>query len=263
MKRTAFALAVLLAGCTPKIVDIRPYGAHPDQKMDGEDIIVSWQSGVRTTIRYMRPAELDELFRKPGTTKTGNPFLTRPPSAKARFTVFRIDIRNETEYDVFVEPPKILLRDSAGGEYRPVARQGLTDYWIGRVAIELGKPVTWSEQMEAIGQKTLKEKLVVETLFEGGRVPSRGEHIGYIAFRDIPEEVKMPQSMHDSTLSRIWKWLTLVEKPVGQLQLIVEVVTRASRYGNPLNVALLEFNFNMVKVPVPPPDEEELKQWRM
>jgi hypothetical protein len=263
MKRFAFVLAFMLAGCTPKIVDIRPFTVHPDQKMDGEEVIVSWQAGVRTTIRYMQPGELDEIFRKPEAAKTGNPFLRRPPKAPARFAVFRVDIRNESEYDIFVDIRKIILRDSAGGEYRPVTRQALTDYWIGHVAIELGKPETWSGQMESIGRRSIKEKLTVETLFEGGQIPSRGEHIGYIAFRDIPQQIKVAANVHESMWRRFWKWLTMVEKPVGQLQLVTEVVTRSSRYGNPLSVALLEFNVKMVMVPLPPPDEEELKQWRM
>jgi len=258
-----FLLAAFMAGCTVKMIDIRPFVAHPEQKLEGEDMLVQWQAGVRTTCRYMQPAELDEVFRKVGEEKTGNPYLQRPPKAPARFTVFRIEIRNESEFDVFVEAPKVLLRDNAGGEYHPVTRQALTDYWLGRVFIELGKPLTWSEQMATIGQKTRKEMLVVEALFEGGRIPSRGEHIGYIAFRDIPQKIKVPANVRLSTWQKIWNWLTMVEKPLGQLQLIVQLVSRSSQYGNPVAISLLEFNHNMVKVPVPPPDEEELKQWRM
>lgn len=232
--------ACLLTACAPRIIDIRPYAAHPDQKMDGENIVVSWQHGVRVAIRYMRDSELDDIFRLPGVNvkkETGNPFITRPPRATARFTVFQLDLRNESEYDTFIEANKILMRDDLSGEFRPMTSQQLVDYWIGKVTIELGKPVTWSAQMEAVRRKDIKEKGRRETIFEGGRLPSRGEHVGFVVFRDLPKKSK-------------------------HLQLLVEVVTRSSRYGNPLKVDLYEFNFNRVKIPPPPKDEAELNEWR-
>ena len=233
-------LGLAVLGCAPRIIDIRPYPAHPDQKMDGEDILVSWKHGVRVAARYMRDSELDDAFRLPGANpkkETGNPFLSKPPRAPARFTVFRLDLRNESEFDTFVEIGKILLRDELSGEYHPQSAQQLTDYWIGKVTIELGKPVTWAAQMEALRRKVTKEKSLHETIYEGGRLPSRGEHSGYIAFRDLPKASK-------------------------HLQLLVEVVTRSSRYGNPLNVDLYELNFDRVKVPKPPKDQPEMNEWR-
>ena len=230
---------IILAGCSPRIVAIRPFTVHPSQRLDNEDTIVDVQAGVRTTIRYISDAELDEAFRLPGkrAAETGNPFLYRPPRAPVRFWVFRIEQRNESEYDTFTDFGKILLRDDQGNEYRPLDERKLTDYWIGKVTIALGKPLTWTAQMDAIRRRTEKEKSVVETLFTGGRLPSRGEHAGYIAFRDFSPGIK-------------------------RLQLLIEVVTRSSRYGNPLNVALMEFNSNKTKVAEPPADEPELDQWR-
>jgi hypothetical protein len=40
------------------------------------------------------------------------------------------------------------------------------------------------------------------------------------------------------------------------------VVTRTSRYGNPLNVALTEANFNRIRVPLPPKEDKEMEEWR-
>lgn len=236
-----FAAAFLaLTGCAPRITDIRPYAAHPDQKMDGENVVVSWKHGVRVALRYMRDSELDEIFRLPGKNvrqQTGNPFIFRPPRAPAKFTVFQLDLRNESEYDTFVEAGKILMRDELSGEYRPMNSQQLVDYWIGKVTIELGKPVTWSAQMEAVRRKDVKEKSKRETIYEGGQLPSRGEHAGFLCFRDLPRASK-------------------------HLQILIEVVTRSSRYGNPLNVDLFEFNFDRLKIPPPPKDQAELDEWR-
>ena len=233
------ALAILLGiGCSGRIRDLRPFVAHPDQKMDGEDVIVCWQNRIRTSIRYMRSSELDETFRITGKIgETANPFYCRPPGAPMQFTVFRISLRNESDFDTFVEFDKILLRDDLGGEHRPLNQTTLTDYWIGRVTIELGKPVTWTPQMDAVKKKEEKEKLLIKTVYEGGRLPSRGEHTGYLAFRNIPVTAK-------------------------QFQLLIEVVTRSSRYGNPLNVALTEFNFKVVKIHPPSKQDEEMKEWR-
>jgi hypothetical protein len=241
-RRPLLALAALLltVGCAPRIIDIRPYAAHPDQKMDGENVVVSWKHGVRVALRYMRDGELDEIFRLPGKNvkmETGNPFISRPPRAPAKFTVFQLDLRNESEYDTFVDAEKILMRDELSGEYKPMNAQSLVDYWIGKVTIELGKPVTWSAQMEAVKRKDIKEKSRRETIYEGGRLPSRGEHAGFLAFRDLPKGSK-------------------------HLQILIEVVTRSSRYGNPLNVDLFEFNFDRIRIPPPPKDEAELNEWR-
>ena len=232
------AAALMACGCSGKIQDIRAFVAHPDQKMDGEDVIVCWQNRVRTSIRYMRSNELDELFRIQGKIgETANPFYCRPPEAPVKFTVFRINIRNESDFDTFIEYDKILLRDDQGGEHRPLDQEKLNDYWIGRVTIELGKPNTWIPQMEALKKKEEKEKLLITTIYTGGRLPSRGEHTGYLAFRDIPPKAK-------------------------QLQLLFELVTRASRYGNPLNIALTEFNFKVVKIHPPSKIDDEMKEWR-
>jgi hypothetical protein len=238
-KASAGAVAlILLSGCSPRVLDLRPFAAHPDQKMDGEDVVVSWQNHIRTSVRYMRSFELDAAFRLPGRSgETANPFLFRPPAAAVKFTVFRLNFRNESEYDTFVEYDKILLRDDLGGEFRPLSMQKLMDYWLGRVAIELGRPVTWTAQMAALKEKKEKEKLLIKTVYEGGRLPSRGEHTGYIAFRDIPPEAK-------------------------QLQLLIEVVTRSSRYGNPLSIVLSEFNFKVTKIHIPSKSDEEMKEWR-
>ncbi len=303
------------AGCAGRIVDVRPFTAHPDQQMDGSNVIVSWQNDVRTVVRYMRESEMDDAFRLPGVERTtGNPFLRRPPGALARFIVFRLTVRNESEYDVFADPARMSLRDETGTTLQPVTAQELTDYWMGRVTVALGTPVTWGPQLEALRKRDAKEKSVVETIFTGGLVPPRGEHTGYVAFRDerhtlrradpertkdlvgwmsvagialitadvvrpnvilkrwnegdkpFPRAGRMLLAVEGGTVvwfaHNLWRWLAPPRGKEHRLQLSFEIVTRASRYGNPLRVAPMEFNFSKVRVPWPPVHDEEYEQWR-
>ncbi len=237
-RAVAGAVTVALLVACSRIVDIRPWVAHKNQRLEDGDTLVTLQHGIRASVRYMRDAELDDMFRLPGGVirETGNPFICRPPHAPARFTVFRVTVHNESEYDTFVEPDKILLRTNRSTEHHPLTRQQLIDYWIGRVTVELGKPLTWTPQMDAVRRLEVKEKSLRATIYEGGRLPSRGEHTGYLAFRDLPVTLKT-------------------------MQLMVEVVTRSSRYGNPLDVALMAFNFGRIKVPVPPKDVDDQSEW--
>jgi hypothetical protein len=287
----AFALVPLCWGCAGRMSVIRPYTAHPTQVLESEDVLVDVQGGVRTAIQYMSPEELDDVFRKPGkgVTETGNPFLYRPPHAPMKFTVFRFRIRNESDFDVVVDPAKIVLRDAEGSEFHPLTAKAVTDYWIGRVAIELGKPRTWTAQMESISRRDAKEKLRSETIYEGGLLPTRGEHMGYIAFSGLSEKIHgrstavyqiggfvagaglgfiTASSVIRSAggeSNRVWnslgavaggligRWVStwLIPRPdpmLNRVSLVLEVVTRSSRYGNPLNVALFEYNFSRSRV---------------
>jgi len=302
-------LLIAAAGCSPRIVDVRPFVAHPTQKLDGEDELSDVQGGVRTTMRYHRPAELDEIFRLPGkgVRETGNPFLFRPPKARTKFTVFHLTLRNESDSDVFVDFNKILLRDWRAAEYRPMDAQKLTDYWVGRVTIELGRPLTWTAQLAAITKKDEKEKSKSETIFAGGILPARGEHSGYIAFPDVPEDIPRERSFFfegagfvtgaaagwtgSVQIARlagfgksgglatmrnvlgalagglVGRWIGALVAPSrdpqrNYLQLTFDLVTRTSRYGNPQSVSLVEMNYMQVKRPAPPPDNEELQEWR-
>jgi len=287
----ASVLAPLLGGCAGSMNVVRPYSAHPTQVLESENVLVDVQGSVRTTISWMSPEDLDDLFRKPGkgVTETGNPFLCRPPNAPMRFTVFHFRIRNESDFDIVVDPAKILLRDAVGTEFRPMTTKALTDYWIGRVAIELGKPRTWTAQMEAISRRETKEKLKTETIYEGGVLPTRGEHAGYIAFSGLSEQIHGPSTalyqiagfvagagiggvssrqvvrLAGGKPNRVWvslgavaggllgRWIStwLIPEPdrlLNRMVLNIEVVTRSSRYGNPLNLALFEYNFSRSRV---------------
>jgi len=241
MKKLAvLAVAALAVSCSPTVVDIRPFLAHPDQKLESESILVSEQNQIRTAVRYMHDSELNEEFRLPGREyRTGNPFIAKPPLAKARFTVFRLNIRNESDNMAMVEFDKIRLLDDLGNEYRPISKTELLNYWMGLVVIKLNKPITWGQQMAAVNKQTQKEKALYQAVYTGGMLPSKGEHTGFVAFRNLPTKVR-------------------------SLQLLVEIVTRSSRYGNPLNVALVEFNFSRVRVPVPPKylEPEDVEGWR-
>lgn len=302
-------LALAAAGCSPRIVDVRPFVAHPTQKLEGEEILTDVQGGVRTTMRYHRPADLDEIFRLPGkgVRDTGNPFLYRPPKATTKFTVFHLTLRNESDSDVFVDFEKILLRDWRSGEYRPMDARKLTDYWVGRVTIELGRPLTWTAQLAALTKKDEKEKSKVETVFAGGILPARGEHSGYLAFPDVPDTIPRERPLfyegagfvagaalgwagsvqvariagfqkHGGTATLrnalgafigalLGRWGGMLIAPTrdpqrNYLQLTFDLVTRTSRYGNPQSVSLVEMNYMQVKRPAPPPDHEELQEWR-
>ena len=241
MKKAIILLAtVVLVSCSPTFVDIRPFVAHPDQKLEGETLLVSEQNRIRTAIRYMHDTELNEEFRLPGREfKTGNPFLKKPPLAKASFTVFKLNIRNESENMAMVEFDKIRLMDDLGNEYRPITKTELMNYWMGLVVIKLNKPITWNDQMTAVNNQTQKEKALFQAVYTGGLLPPKGEHTGYIAFREIPKKVRL-------------------------LQLLVEIVTRTSRYGNPLNVSLAEFNFSRLRVPIQPKyvEPDDVEGWR-
>lgn len=241
MRKAAwFMAAALLASCSPTIVDIRPFVVHPEQKLEGETVLVSEQNRIRSAVNYMNETELNEEFRLPGREfKTGNPYLTKPPLAKARFTVFRLNIRNESDNMAMVEFDKIRLLDDLGNEYRPISKTELMNYWMGLVVIKLNKPITWSDQMNAVNKQTQKEKSLYQAVYTGGLLPPKGEHTGFVAFRDMPKKTRL-------------------------LQLLVEIVTRTSRYGNPLNVALAEFNFSRVKVPIQPKSVEpdDVEGWR-
>ena len=289
-------------GCATKIIDIRPYALHPDQKMETEEVLISEQHRIRTSIDYVRPAELDDAFRPPGLGReTHNPFLYRPPYAPAKFTVFRVTVRNESAHDVFGEWDKIFLRDDLGREYRPLTREALNNYWMGQVTMRLGDPITWVPQMKALERRKKTEKTLEETVYSGGFIPPRGEHTGYIVFRDVDDTGKpripwyqrnwwralefaapvpigyslVNDSQHD--LLRLaggvllggltlyacdYFWGPPKALPIGHLQLIFEVTSRTSRYGNPANLALMEVNFNMVKVQLPPKGDEEMDEWR-
>jgi hypothetical protein len=241
MKKALFlAAAFLLASCSPTLVDIRPFVAHPDQKLEGETVLVSQQNRIRTAIQYMHDTELNEEFRLPGREfKTGNPFLTKPPLAKAKFTVFRLNIRNESDNMAMVEFDKIRLLDDLGNEYRPITKTELLNYWMGLVVIKLNKPITWNDQMTTVNKQTQKEKALYQAVYTGGLLPPKGEHTGFVAFREIPKKARL-------------------------LQLLVEIVTRTSRYGNPLNVSLAEFNFSRMKVPMTPTiiEPDDVEGWR-
>lgn len=234
------AAAALAVACSPTIVDIRPFVAHPEQKLETEEILVYEANRIRVAVRYMRDTELNEEFRIPGREyRTGNPFLYKPPLAKAKFTIFRLNIRNESENSASVEFPKIRLLDDQANDYKPIGRTELTNYWMGLVVIKLNKPITWGDQMQGVGKSVQKEKSLWQAVYQGGLLPPKGEHTGYVAFRDVPKNVKT-------------------------MQFLVEIVTRTSRYGNPLNVALIEFNFNRVRVPVAPKyiEPEDIEGWR-
>ncbi len=231
---------LLLAACSPTMVDIRPFVAHADQKLETEDTIVSVQHRIRTSSHCMTEKELYEEFRVPGKEgRDGNPFLYKPPLATTRYMVFRLQIHNQSEYTSVVEFAKIRLLDDLSNEYRPVSREELLNYWMGRVTIRLKKPITWSDQMASVRRTYQKEKSLYQAVYAGGILPPKGEHIGFVAFKDIKTQAR-------------------------RLQLLVEIVTRTSRYGNPLNVALLEFNFNRVRVPVSPRylQPEDVEGWR-
>lgn len=311
MRRSGPALVLLVAaaGCSPRITDIRPFVVHPTQKLEGEDVLTDTQGGVRTTMRYDRPAELDEIFRLPGkgVRETGNPFITRPPKATTKFTVFHLTLRNESDTDVFVDFNKILLRDWRAAEYRPVDAQKLTDYWVGRVTIELGRPLTWTAQLAAITKKDEKEKSRSETIYSGGILPARGEQSGYIAFADVPETIPRERPVFFEGAGFVagaaagWlgsvqvarmagfetrgglanlrnvmgavvggllgRWAGMLIAPTrdpqrNYLQLTFDLVTRTSRYGNPQSVSLVELNYMQVRRPAPPPDNEEIQEWR-
>jgi len=241
MKKARFLLAsVLLASCSPTIVDIRPFVAHPEQKLESETVLVSEQNRIRTAVHYMHDEELNEEFRLPGREfKTGNPFLCKPPLARAKFTVFRLNLRNESDNMTMVEFDKIRLLDDLGNEYRSISKTELMNYWMGLVVIKLNKPITWNDQMTAVNTQTQKEKALYQAVYTGGLLPPKGEHTGFVAFREVPKKVKL-------------------------LQLLVEIVTRTSRYGNPLSVSLVEFNFSRLKVPVTPKniEPEDVEGWR-
>lgn len=241
MKCSRFLLAVvLMAACSPTFVDIRPFVAHPEQKLASETILVSEQNRIRTAVNYMHDSELNEEFRLPGRVfRTGNPFIAKPPLARAKFTVFRLNIRNESDNMAMVEFDKIRLLDDLGNEYRPISKTELMNYWMGLVVIKLNKPITWSDQMAAVNKETQKEKALYQAVYTGGLLPPKGEHTGLVAFREIPKKVRL-------------------------LQLLVEIVTRTSRYGNPLNVSLVEFNFSRMRVPVTPKsiEPEDVEGWR-
>ena len=302
-------LLVCTAGCAPRIVDVRPFVVHPTQKLESEDVLTDVQGGVRTTARYQRPNELDEIFRLPGKgiRETGNPFLYKPPKAKEKYTVFHLTLRNESDSDVFIDFNKILLRDWRAAEYRPVDAKKLTDYWVGRVTIELGRPMTWTAQLNALTKKEEKEKLKVETIFSGGVLPARGEHSGYLAFPGVPELIPRERNilfegagfltgaavgwMGSVQVARLagfekngglatlrnglgalvggllgrWGGALIAPKRDPQrnyLQLTFDLVTRTSRYGNPQSVSLVELNYMQVRRAPPPPDNEELQEWR-
>ena len=233
-------MLVLAASCSPTFVDIRPFVAHSEQKLESETVLVSEQNRIRTAVHYMQDGELNEEFRLPGREfKTGNPFMFKPPLAKAKFTVFRLNIRNESENMAMVEFNKIRLLDDLGNEYRPISKTELMDYWMGLVVIKLNKPITWNDQMSTVNKQTQKEKALYQAVYTGGLLPPKGEHTGFVAFREIPKKVKL-------------------------LQLLVEIVTRTSRYGNPLNVSLVEFNFSRIKVPITPKmiEPDDVEGWR-
>ncbi|MEK7476082.1 MAG: hypothetical protein AAB152_10700 [Candidatus Coatesbacteria bacterium] len=303
---SALALVAALSGCAGRMSVIRPYTAHPTQVLESENDLVDVQGGVRTTIRHMSPEELDDVFRKPGkgVTETGNPFLYRPPHAPMKFTVFQFRIRNESDFDIVVDPAKILLRDAEGTEFHPLTAKALTDYWIGRVAIELGKPRTWTAQMESISRRDIKEKLRSETVYEGGLLPTRGEHTGYIAFSGLSEKIhgrstaiyqiggfvagaglgaltsRQVIRAAGGEPNRVWvslgaiaggllgRWIStwLIPDPdprLNRVSIVLEVVTRSSRYGNPLNVALFEYNFSRSRVERLPKGEiDPSEEWR-
>lgn len=296
------ALLVACAGCATKIVDIRPYALHPDQSMESEKVIVSEQHRIRTSVRHVQPGELDAAFRPPGLNQeTHNPFLYRPPYAPVKFTVFHVHIRNESQTDAFGEWGKFFLRDDQGREYRPIPRKDLTNYWMGQVTMRLRDPITWVPQMSALERKKETETTRDETIYSGGFIPPRGEHSGYIAFRDVDESGK-PQlpwyqrnwwravefaapvpigygmiNDNQHALLRLAGGLLLggitlyacdhfwgppKAIPIGHLQLILEVTSRASRYGSPAGLALMEINFNMVKVQTAPEEDSEMDEWR-
>ncbi len=364
------AIGLCAAGCSPRLVDVRPYAGRPEQQVDLDGRLVAWEHQVRTTVRYMGESALNSAFRLPGPAdKTANPFMYSPPRAHKRFIVFHLTIRNESEYDVFVDAEKIYLRDESGAIFRPVTKEDLINYWIGRVTIELGKPVTWSNQMDAAKKRTEDRKSIAETVYGGGRIPPYGEHSGYVAFTDdigtlkrasVPDPPDLlgyasigglgftwggsvgagvgaviggsrdykkggqigggiggmvggalagmsgagskigglggglagymagaaaGKSMARTagedaggivggavggavggfvggTVGAIWKSLSKPPKEERTLQLYVEIVTRASRYGNPLRMSLLEFNFDKVLVPARPAGDEEFDPWR-
>ncbi len=311
MTRRATTLFLLLSavGCSPRIVDIRPFVAHPTQKLESEDSLTDVQGGVRTTARYLRASELDEVFRLPGkgVRETGNPFLYRPPKATEKYTVFHLTLRNESDTDVFVDFNKILLRDWRSGEYRPVDAKKLTDYWVGRVTIELGRPLTWTAQLNALTKKDEKEKSKVETIFAGGMLPARGEHSGFLAFPGVPDTIPRERSVlfegagfvtgaalgwvgsvqvarlagfqkngGSATIRNalgalvgglLGRWAGSLIAPTrdpqrNYLQMTFDLVTRTSRYGNPQSVSLVELNYMQIRRPEPPPDNEELQEWR-
>ena len=202
---------------------------------------------------------------------------------------------------------KILLRDDQDNEYRPMDQRQLTDYWLSLVTIKLGNPITWTAQMDAVQKKEVKEKFRVEAVYTGGRLPSRSEHTGYIAFRDVSETGKPQLLWYQRNWARVvqfialgavgaaaapaitgkkfWtqNWVRVAEfftlgglglfiadrfygppdaVPIGRVQVLIEVATRDSQYGPPLSVTLQEFNFDMVKVTVPPKGDEEMDEWR-
>jgi len=240
MNKLLFCAAVLLAACSPTYVDIRPFIVHPDQKLETETVIVSQQNRIRTAVCYMHDNELNEEFRLPGREfRTGNPFLCKPPLARAKFTVFRLNIRNESENMAMVEYDKIRILDDQGNEYRPISKTELMNYWMGLVVIKLNKPITWNEQMTAVNKQSQKEKALYQAVYTGGYLPPKGEHTGFVAFREIPGKVR-------------------------DLQILVEIVTRTSRYGNPLSVSLAEFNFRRMRVRITPKSVEpdDVEGWR-
>lgn len=240
VKRALPVIALLAVACSATFVDIRPFVAHPEQKLETEQLLVYEANRIRVAARYTPEAELNEEFRIPGREyRTGNPFLYKPPLAKARFMVFLLNIRNESEHSCTVEFPKIRMLTDSGEELHPVSHTELTNYWMGLVVIKLNKPITWGDQMEAIRKTAQKEKALWQAVYEGGLVPPKGEHTGFVAFRDVPKHAKL-------------------------LQLLVEIVTRTSRYGNPLNVALVELNFARERVPVRPKnlEPEDTEGWR-
>lgn len=275
------AALLLSGGCSSKIVVLRPHIAHPDQTIEVRDEITSVEDQVRTSVRYMQGWELDALFRPAGSNQeTANPFLYWPPRAPVKFTVFRIYIRNESAMDIFQDLDTILLRDEPGNEYHPEDKESLTTYWLRQVTMELGNPITWTGQTNAVQETTTKRKSLTETMFTGGHLPPRSERQGYIAFRNVSETGKPKLVWYQKgfmrtvefilltplgryfIIDRLFKWGPPHAIPIGHVQLNMQLVTRDSQYGPPRKMALKEFNFHQVRISVPPEGDKEMDPWR-
>lgn len=237
--KTLLAAAAIFAGCSPTIVDIRPYPAYPDQTLEAPDLVLATQHGIRVTMRYMRPEEMNEAFPVAGDPKrTGNPFLHHPPVAGDRYTVFRITVRNESQDEAFMDFSKIKLLDEKSVEFRPANRKDLFEYWMKRIKVRPNRTTSWGDQINAISALPApQDKKVFQPVYEGGRIPVQGEQSGYIGFPNVPDTVR-------------------------EYRILVEGGILQSRYGNPTHLALMEFHFKRENVPVAPPEAKEMEKWR-
>lgn len=214
--------ALLVHGCAHlyQSTPLQPVLAQADSVRVADDGTLTFvRERLEVAVRYMADGELNRQFpdASAGGRESLNPYTygnwvpRGRKAAPARFTVFRISVKNYTFPKVYLDPRRAFMSAQSGRILLPLTFDHLKEYY---------RPynVGWSGSTTKQYQE--RRDLLSRTLYPEEEIVFSGQdYTGYIVFPPLPADVR-------------------------QVQLVVEdVVVRFDAFDRPVEVLDLAYQF--------------------